>query len=868
MMIVRKYLLALLVTISIAACSKDPKLAPSPDEEQVIFSLKFAETPAKGCDYTIEKTRSTWDEIQNINLYIWNESQYYHTYTTDKSIALSLPKGTYELRIVANYGRDLNDDLGYGMEDGREVIPYLEEYNTNYLDERTYCGFMTAAQKITLSQSQTYTIPLTRIDAKIDVALSVAKDFASDFEVLRVALRDIPNGGYLFPNQTLNTDNCSMDEAIETTTDNNYTFYCNENIKPSNPDIGNQRDKNKETAPNGASYLLITGRQLSTNSVVDYRVYCGRNATTDFTIPRNTITKYNITILNANTTDVRIENASFSYEHSPEQYIPYYGPDSTYRVNLGNYYTNGLCGDMCYMVISSTPSSLSDDLEFLDHRGQWKTGSNPISFGWAFADSKEKRTLPVRAIIRPSTNFFSKNISFTYKVSAWREASTAFDYYEDDLGSTEIATKKFALKHTLQLDSRVGDMSNVTFTPAGGTSEGYNIDDNTCLLYDIKNNNGCSYTYNADYFFADSEVGLFDAAGNELQINGDIHYLTIKPQYSMDIYVKPKVDIPSTRLDSRGTSNCYQIDIKRDTKCSYYTFDATTIGNGVYMVDGENILPAGVSSVKIAPTKAVCLWGDIRYLTLENGQVKLYVPRYSDFYTILDDAIIAVCDDKDNILWSWHILFNYDNILYGYDDSAVSEYKPNRGIDNKTYSIPGQYQWGRKDPIYPHYPFVQTSGGTSALSWTVKHPTEYTTTPSNWLGTVEANYAKKRDLLWGGSNKIKTIYDPCPLGYKVSSGDYAGFTSSVEKVILRQETAQYINYYYQYIGADANGEMSKSRIIYYNTPYWTPLYSSDGKVQSYGFTKGWSDVKQQIATYSTSTTVSRSSLGYVRCIKE
>ena len=868
MAIVIKYFGAILIIASFVACSKDPKLDSSPDDEQVIFSLKFTETPTKGYDYTVKNTRSAWDEIQNINLYIWNDNQYFHTYTTDKSIALTLPKGLYELRIVANYGYDLNNDLNWGMEDSRDVIPYLEEFNTNLLAENPNSGLITTAQQITLSQSQTYSIPLTRIDARIDIALTIADSFASDFEISRVSLRDIPNGGYLFPDLTTNSENCFLDLTINKTTDNNYTFYCNENIKPSNPDITTQQEKTKNTAPNGATYILITGFQKSTNSAVDYRIYCGRNTTTDFTIQRNTATKYNITILNANTTDVRIENASFSYMLSSEQYIPYYGPDSTYRVNLGEYYASGAGGNMCYVAFSSTPSSIADNLEYFDSKNQWQMGSNPYSFWTAIIDSEGTRRIPIRAVIKPSTNFFNNNTSFTYKASAWREASTSLNYYEDDLGSTEPETKKFVLTHTLHVDGRVGDASYFTFTPTGGTSEGYNIDKNTCLLYDIHNNSGCSYMYDADYFFADSEVGLFDATGKRIQFTGDIHNCTIKPQYSTDIYVKPIVDIPTTELDLHGTSNCYQIDMRTDTESRYYTFDATTIGNGVYMVDGVNILPAGISSTKIAPTKVKCLWGEARYLTLENGRVKLYLPKYSDFYTVLDDMVIAACDNNDNILWSWHILFNYDNVNYAFDDYGSKEYTPNRGIDNQSYSIPGQFQWGRKDPLYTQDPFVETSDGATTISSSIQYPTKYSTSPSNWLGTAETNFVNKRDRLWGGANKIKTIYDPCPVGYKVSSGTYARFNSAVEKVVTLKENTEYINYYYQYAGVDANGELSKSRTIYYSSLYWTPDYNSNGSVQSYTFTRGGSDTKQEIAVYSTATSSQRSSLGYVRCTKE
>lgn len=145
-------------------------------------------------------------------------------------------------------------------------------------------------------------------------------------------------------------------------------------------------------------------------------------------------------------------------------------------------------------------------------------------------------------------------------------------------------------------------------------------------------------------------------------------------------------------------------------------------------------------------------------------------------------------------LWSWHIwVSDYNGELQDY--SGTNGFKMmdrNLGAKNNTKGDIGAlgllYQWGRKDPFvgasatfFPEgseityattthnwpSPVSFNVGGT--MNYAVQHPTVFITSEdagianpmkSDWMQTPDS-------YLW--SNSTKTIYDPCPKGYKVAS---------------------------------------------------------------------------------------------------
>ena len=96
--------------------------------------------------------------------------------------------------------------------------------------------------------------------------------------------------------------------------------------------------------------------------------------------------------------------------------------------------------------------------------------------------------------------------------------------------------------------------------------------------------------------------------------------------------------------------------------------------------------------------------------------------------------------------------------------------------DPDPLSIGLYFQWGRKDPFPGIVSFTSNTGaGVAGTAWTAKgehittaysiaHPTEYA-----HIKEVDAgvwNVDDPQDL-WNDADNMKTIYDPCPVGYRV-----------------------------------------------------------------------------------------------------
>ena len=151
------------------------------------------------------------------------------------------------------------------------------------------------------------------------------------------------------------------------------------------------------------------------------------------------------------------------------------------------------------------------------------------------------------------------------------------------------------------------------------------------------------------------------------------------------------------------------------------------------------------------------------------------------------NALIAALDATGNILWSWHIWIPATEITtdtYGLSTKHLMDrYLGALGTELST-GIGLGYQWGRKDP-FPG-PKSKSSGTPMGYSGTIRVDHGEDPDPENDdntlpIGTVSLSIANPTtiynannndwntttdDGLWSSS---KTIYDPCPAGYKVPS---------------------------------------------------------------------------------------------------
>ena len=211
-------------------------------------------------------------------------------------------------------------------------------------------------------------------------------------------------------------------------------------------------------------------------------------------------------------------------------------------------------------------------------------------------------------------------------------------------------------------------------------------------------------------------------------------------------------------LSEIGWSNCYIVP-----QAGMYSFDATVIGNGEYGFVPE--INFHTDNAKIDPKSVELLWEDregmISALTLDNGEVKFFATG------VEGNAVVAVKDDSGKILWSWHIWVTdqpqdqvYQNNLGTFTmlDRNNGAIRNDRGTGEEwRESIGTFYQWGRKDPfVLGKYNTYYEPGYTTEE--VIEFPTTYIQSYNSW--TTEWN-----DHLWDVSKK--TIYDPCPVGYRV-----------------------------------------------------------------------------------------------------
>ena len=147
------------------------------------------------------------------------------------------------------------------------------------------------------------------------------------------------------------------------------------------------------------------------------------------------------------------------------------------------------------------------------------------------------------------------------------------------------------------------------------------------------------------------------------------------------------------------------------------------------------------------------------------------------------NAILAVKDKEGNVLWSWHLwayadeivdINGFMNVNLGwkwYDSEKKSGYNPH-------------YQWGRKDPMLENCNICNAA--TNSFGEAIQKPGTFFCYESgnyNWV-TVDGksvNYYNYWNADCDGEDLmdlevVKTVYDPCPVGFSIPKGDaFKGF---------------------------------------------------------------------------------------------
>ena len=324
--------------------------------------------------------------------------------------------------------------------------------------------------------------------------------------------------------------------------------------------------------------------------------------------------------------------------------------------------------------------------------------------------------------------------------------------------------------------------------------------------------------------FGSSSTIWYPASGRRLMTGGTLyyvgdigHYWSVTPDnytaYTLDFSYDG--DVYPTNGDSRargfsvrcqkeGTGGGpYESDFP--TSGAYDLADTGSANSYIVSSSGTYSIPAvkGNSSESVGPVaSAEVLWEsfgtDARVFKgslvsgtkYENGKVYF---KTADSYRE-GNAVIAAKDASGTILWSWHIWLTDEPEEQVYYNNAGTMMDRNLGGTSATPGDVGAlgllYQWGRKDPFLSGASINSNTEAKSTLTWpsavsstsatgtieySVEHPTTFITENSinyDWYYTGSSSTNNTR---WQSS---KTIYDPCPAGWRVPDGGDNGVWST------------------------------------------------------------------------------------------
>ena len=230
-----------------------------------------------------------------------------------------------------------------------------------------------------------------------------------------------------------------------------------------------------------------------------------------------------------------------------------------------------------------------------------------------------------------------------------------------------------------------------------------------------------------------------------------------------------------------ATANCYIV-----SKSGSYKFP-TVKGN-------SNESVGAVKSVEV-------LWESFGTSTAPNVGDLIKSVSYTDGFVTLrtsdtfkeGNAVIAAKDANGTILWSWHIWLTDQPSKCVYENNAGTMMDRNLGATSATPGEVGAlgllYQWGRKDPFLGSYSISSSVEAKSTITWpsaatssssrgtiayATEHPTTFIAYNSNNYDWYYSGSSSTDDSRW---QSTKTIYDPCPAGWRVPDGGSNGVWS-------------------------------------------------------------------------------------------
>ena len=303
-----------------------------------------------------------------------------------------------------------------------------------------------------------------------------------------------------------------------------------------------------------------------------------------------------------------------------------------------------------------------------------------------------------------------------------------------------------------------------------------------------------------------------------------------------------------------------------------------------------------------APDGAKLVWADesglVTNLAVTGSGTNAFVQFEVPAANIKNGNAVIAVTKGGTVVWSWHLWFinddalntitctNFQNKDYAFTKESLgmkytawsgTDYTSprsvkikviqtisNGGIYNpgiititqKPYNGPRQgsttfYQWGRKDAFpgtdaIAEGTFNKNAGNNMSIPNGIQHPENFYIFGPSWRTASSTGYGW--DNLWSGNNKVngqndnlvvKTIYDPCPAGFKLpASNAFTGFSKTGNKTFNPSE--------FNVFGAWNNGWFFNNKVrkqpdgtVYFYAA-GRRLYNNGSLEVMYGFGHNWS----------------------------
>ena len=274
----------------------------------------------------------------------------------------------------------------------------------------------------------------------------------------------------------------------------------------------------------------------------------------------------------------------------------------------------------------------------------------------------------------------------------------------------------------------------------------------------------------------------------------------------------------ATDLSSSGSANCYIV-----SNGGLYKFK-TVKGNSSESVG--NVASASILWETFGTSTTPECLDLIKAVDYENGYIAF---QTADAFKE-GNAVIAAKDANGTILWSWHIWLTDQPQGQVYYNNAGTMMDRNLGATSATPGDVGAlgllYQWGRKDPFLGSSSIssdtlanstitwpsaVSSDSSTGTISYATANPTTFISDNySNYDWYYTGSYSTD-NTRWTTSESSKSIYDPCPSGWRVPDGGDNGVWSRA----LGSSLSYYGTYDNTNDGMNFSGKFGLDQTIWY-----------------------------------------------------